>query len=404
MGVISRIIGYPLGWVIWLAYKICGSYALSLIIFTVFTKLILFPISVKTQKSSAAMSALTPKLEQLKKKYANNQEKLQEATMELYAEENINPMSSCTPLLIQLPILYGIFDVVYRPITHVLRASKEAITMATEICQNIPGYGDQRYFEQRPELYIMEAIKDPAVTEQFTSLPDGMYDKILDFNNTLFGFIDLGLTPTFHPENGWDASSIGLIAIPIICGIVQILSTFIMTRRQKKMNPAQSGQMASMNIMNYAFSFIFISIAFSYPAAIGFYWTISGILQLISTAVLNKIYTPEYVAKLLEKDKKKKKAKKKVDMMQRYQQLLAEQNGTAANSNKNGAVGAKLSDDDGVDDIKLSKSQQKDIQSKLISENRKKVEDKYKDEELTEEENRLLEEARRRQAEKYGDN
>ena len=102
---------------------------------------------------------------------------------------------------------------------------------------------------------------------------------------------------------------------------------------------------------------------------------------------------------------RKKKAKKKVDMMQRYQQLLAEQNGTAAASaaNNNGVAGAKLSDDDGFD-IKLSKSQQKDIQSKLISENRKKVEDKYRDEELTEEENRLLEEARRRQAEKYGDN
>ncbi|MDD7428537.1 MAG: membrane protein insertase YidC [Oscillospiraceae bacterium] len=405
MGVISRIIGYPLGWVIWLAYKLCGSYALSIVIFTLFTKLILFPISVKTQKSSAAMTALGPKLEQLKKKYANNQQKLQEATMELYAEENINPMSSCTPLLIQLPILYGIFDVVYRPITHILRVSSDVIDQATEICRNLVGYGDQTYFKSRPELYIIQAIHDPAVSSQFADLPDGFYDTVRNFDNNLFGIIDLGVTPTFHPENGWDAGSVGLIIIPIVCGIVQLLSTFIMTRRQKKTNPAQASQMASMNMMNYFFCIMFVAMAFASPAAIGFYWAVSGVLQLISSAVLNKIYTPEYVAKLLEKDKKKKKAKKKVDMMQRYQQLLAEQNGTAAASsaNKNGVAGAKLSDDDGFD-IKLSKSQQKDIQSKLISENRKKVEDKYRDEELTEEENRLLEEARRRQAEKYGDN
>lgn len=405
MGIISRIIGYPLGWVIWLAYKLCGSYALSIVIFTLFTKIILFPISVKTQKSSAAMTALTPKLEQIKKKYANNQQKLQEATMELYAEENINPMSSCTPLLIQLPILYGIFDVVYRPITHILRISSSVIEQATEICKNIAGYGDQTYFNSRPELYIIQAIHDPAVSDQFAALPDGFYETVKNFDNTLFGVVDLNLTPTFHPENGWDAGAIGLVLIPIICGVVQLLSTVIMTRRQKKSNPAQASQMASMNIMNYVMCIMFVAMAFASPAAIGFYWAVSGILSLISSAILNKVYTPEYVAKLLEKDKKKKKAKKKMDMMQRYQQLLAEQNGTAGNTaNKSGVAGAKLSDDDGVEDVKLSKSQQKDIQSKIIAEKRKRVEDKYKDEELTEEENRLLEEARRRQAEKYGDN
>ena len=77
MGVISQILGTVLGWIMWLVYKLCGDYALSIVIFTLITKIILFPISVKTQKNSAAMAAFSPKLEKLKKQYANNPQKLQ---------------------------------------------------------------------------------------------------------------------------------------------------------------------------------------------------------------------------------------------------------------------------------------------------------------------------------------
>lgn len=404
MGIISRIIGYPLGWVMWLAYQLCSNYALAIVIFTLFTKLILFPISVKTQKNSAAMAAFSPKLEKLKKKYANNPQKLQEATMELYAEENINPMSSCLPLLIQFPILYGIFDVVYRPITHIMRVGSDVIEQATEICKNIAGYGDQAYFQHRPEIYITQAIKDPLVTEKFASLPAEAYEKILNFNNTLFGFIDLNKTPTFSPESGWTAEAAGLIIIPILSGVFQLISSVYSNVRQKKLNPEASAQMGSMNAMMYIMPIFSVWIALSYPAGIGFYWTISAALSFVSMVVLNKVYTPEYVAKLIEKDKKKRKNKNKSSMMQRYQQLMAEQNGAAQNSSGSVARG-KLSDSDDAE-VRLSKSQQKDMESRLISENRKKFEEKYSgdNDDLSENEIKLLEEARRRQAAKYGDN
>lgn len=404
MGIISRIIGYPLGWVMWLAYQICSNYALAIVIFTLFTKLMLFPISVKTQKNSAAMAAFSPKLEKLKKKYANNPQKLQEATMELYAEENINPMSSCLPLLIQFPILYGIFDVVYRPITHIMRVGSDVIEQATEICKNIAGYGDQTYFQHRPEIYITQAIKDPLVTEKFASLPAEAYEKILNFNNTLFGFIDLNKTPTFSPEGGWTAEAAGLIIIPILSGVFQLISSVYSSVRQKKLNPEASAQMGSMNAMMYIMPIFSVWIALSYPAGIGFYWTISAALSFVSMVILNKVYTPEYVAKLIEKDKKKRKNKNKSSMMQRYQQLMAEQNGAAQNSSGSVARG-KLSDSDDAE-VRLSKSQQKDMESRLISENRRKFEEKYSDDndDLSENEIKLLEEARRRQAAKYGDN
>lgn len=105
MGFISELIGYPLGWIMWAVYALVKNYGVAILIFTFIVRLILFPLSVKQQKSTAAMAAFQPKLDKLKKQYANNPNKLQEEQMKLYAEENINPMASC------LPMFYSCFPV-----------------------------------------------------------------------------------------------------------------------------------------------------------------------------------------------------------------------------------------------------------------------------------------------------
>ncbi len=402
MKLLMEIIGYPLGWIMWLAYQICHNYAWSIVIFTLITKIILFPISVKTQKNSAAMAAFSPKLEAIKKKYANNPQKMQEAQMELYEQENINPMSSCLPMVIQLLIVYGVLDVVYRPITHILRFGKDTIAQAADICRGLEQFQNSSSFESRPELYIMQTIKNPEYAELFMNLPDNFYQKVSDFNNMLFGTVDLGSIPTLHPAV-WDASAVGLALIPILSGVFQLILSIYSNFRQKKLNPEAAKQMGSMNIMLYTMPIISVVFTFSFPAGVGFYWAISSLFSLFSTIILNKIYTPEYVQKLIEKDKLKNKKKKKSGMMERYRQMMEEQNGTVHTSGN--IVSSKSSDDDDSS-INLSKSQQKEMERKLIAEKRKKIEEKYKDdyEGLTEKEIKLIEEARIRQAKKYGEN
>ena len=116
MNLISTIIGTPLGWVMWLCYTVVRNYGVALILFTLITRLLMFPLSVKQQKSSVKMAAFGPKMRARQTKYANNKEKLSEEMTKLYQEEGYNPMSSCLPLLIQLPILYGLIDVIYNPL------------------------------------------------------------------------------------------------------------------------------------------------------------------------------------------------------------------------------------------------------------------------------------------------
>ena len=137
MQLIYEMFGYPLGFIMWGIYYLVKNYGIAILLFTLVTKILLFPLSVKQQKNTAMMSAFQPKLQALQKKYANNQQKLQEEQMKLYAEEGINPMSSCLPMLIQFPVLFGIIDVVYRPLTHIMHFSKDMIAEATLIAQNV---------------------------------------------------------------------------------------------------------------------------------------------------------------------------------------------------------------------------------------------------------------------------
>lgn len=383
MGFISELIGYPLGWIMWAIYSLVENYGIAILIFTFVIRLILFPMSVKQQKSTAAMAAFQPKLDKLKKQYGNNPNKLQEEQMKLYAEENINPMASCLPMLLQLVFLYGVFDVVYRPLYHILRIGKEGIEALKVVAA--PMFEGNTYFNARPELYILQAVNsNPDAFVGAEGVTAEMIQKIIDFNNKLFGIVDLGAIPKSVFEEGtvWNAAAIGLLLIPIVSGVIQLAMTIYSTAKQKKLNPEASAQMGSMNLMLYMMPLFSVWIAFSYPAGIGFYWICSSIVGLIQMFVLNKIYTPEYVAKLVEKDKLKKKNQKKSGIMQKYNELLQEQlkqQNAASDNNRKISSAPVVIDEETGEEVKLSKSQAKEYERKIIAE------------------------ARRRQAEMYGD-
>lgn len=387
----SKIIGFPLGLIMWLFYKITHNYAWSIVFFTLVTKILLFPLSVKQQKSAAAMTAFQPKLEKLKKQYANNQQKLQEEQMKLYTEEGINPMSSCLPLFIQFPLLYGIFDVVYRPISHIIRAEDDVISKATEICRNIftqNGGTVPAYFNARPEIYIVKEIQNAVKnnTGAFDGLNDPEFvNSVAEFNNKLFGIVDLGDIPSLHPEV-WNAAAVILLMIPIMSGVIQLFMTVYNQIRNKKMNP-DTPSMAGMNMMFYVMPLFSVWIAFKYPAGIGFYWTISSLFSCIQSILLYKIYTPEYVASLVEKDKAKRKKKARPNMMERYQQLMeeqmAQQNGGARQvPAKTGGIAVSSAADEEEDkpEVKLSKSKQKEYERMIIREARRRQAEKYGEE------------------------
>ena len=114
MGFVAKPIGYLLA----LIYKLVGNYGISLIILTVIVKLALYPLYAKQIKSTANMTDMSEKSKEIQKRYANDREKMNEEMQKLYAESGFNPMSGCLPMLIQFPIIMGLFALLRNPMKY----------------------------------------------------------------------------------------------------------------------------------------------------------------------------------------------------------------------------------------------------------------------------------------------
>ncbi len=361
MNALYDIIGVPFGYLMRFVYMLCNNYAVAIILFTVITKVLLFPVNYKTQKNAARMQLLNPKMQKLRKSYANNPQRLQEEQQKLYVEEGINPMGSCLPAFIQMFLLFGVLDVIYKPITHILGFAKD---IRVDACK-IAGTAIKNL---RCELDIMTHLsKHP---DDYISLGD-FSSKVSEFTDkyTLFG-ANLGKTPSLHPDT-WNSEAIILFCIPFLAGLAQLLSSFYSQMHQKKVNPDMQGG-GCMTFMMYFFPILSVWFAFSVPAGIGFYWIWSALFSFIITFALNHYFTPERTAAINEREKEKariyaEKHPEKKTFMQRMmeqQELLNQQQSGGQKKNS----GDKIS------------------RSEMNKYNRDKIK-----------------EARRRMAEKYGD-
>ena len=110
----QEIIVNPMAWGLnEFAHYLWGSYALAIIALTVFIKLCLLPLTVKQLQSARKQQLLQPQMQELRQRYAKDKQKLQEETMRLYRENDANPITGCLPTLLQLPILYGLYNAMY---------------------------------------------------------------------------------------------------------------------------------------------------------------------------------------------------------------------------------------------------------------------------------------------------
>ena len=112
-----ELIKIAIGWLLGFIYELVNNYGVALILFTLVIKLILLPLGLKQQK--------------LQEKYKNDQQLLSQETMKLYKEYGVSPMGGCLPLLIQLPVLFALYRVLYRPLTYMFGLADEAVAEMT---------------------------------------------------------------------------------------------------------------------------------------------------------------------------------------------------------------------------------------------------------------------------------
>jgi len=244
----------------------------------------MFPSSVSQQKGAAKTQRLQPKLRKIQEKYKGDNRKIQEETQALYQREGHNPMNAgCAPMLVQMPIIFGLIGVIYNPLTYALEIPKEYITTLTEAAKGL-----------FPELAKSRTIQLAVINhiDKLSGLiPEEFFSKIASFNFTFLG-LPLGETPDMKkPSILW--------IIPILSGITSFASSIYTYLKQKQANP-EMYKNPTMGCMTFGMPLFSTYFTFLFPVGIGIYWTASNVFAFAQTVILNYTHNPKkMIAKLM---------------------------------------------------------------------------------------------------------
>ncbi len=305
-----EIITVPFGWLLNFLYQLTDSYGLSLILFAILVQAVMLPITAKSKKSMMKMTRLQPRLNAIKEKYANDQQKQQEAIQQLQKEEGATMgCGGCLWSFVPLLILIPLYTIIREPLTNMLGASAE---VAAEIANVLGSNTKDGYWQISAAQAIFD---DPS---RFAAIP-GITEQTLAGINFEFLGIQMGALPQINIFNNtvwaWDWAHIGAVLVPLISASSQILQTQISRRMndslvtnekgiQDKEEAAKSQSAQTSKVMMWMMPLMSLWIGFSVPVALSLYWFVGGVVRTVEDTVLTKRYRKIYDAEDAERLKK----------------------------------------------------------------------------------------------------
>lgn len=277
---IFSFIGNWFGYLLWFFYELVKNYGVAIILFTIVVKLIMFPSSIKQQKSMAQNTRLAAKQKELQEKYGNDKMKLSEETQKLYEKENINPMGGCLPMILPLIVLMGIYWAVVNPLTNTLHLASSDVNAATQMLSQIPGFSGYNSFYGEIEI-----IKHFNELKEFLPFSAADMARVEFFSR---GFNMLGLDLLGTPMGSPFSSMLWLI--PVLSLVTSVGSQMITMKMQG--NTMQG----CMKWMMYLMPLFTAYIAYTVPAAVGFYWIISTVISFLQTVILQRFYNVKVIS------------------------------------------------------------------------------------------------------------
>lgn len=301
---IYNVFSIPFGYIIGFFYDLSENYILSLLLMTLCVKLILLPSSIKQQKGMVKTQRMQPKIRRIREKYAGNQQKMNEAMNELYAKEGYSSMTGgCTGLLIQFPVMMGVFAVNYRLMSYVIKIPKDIIeTLKTQVLtiQDLTAYEKSPLRLELTALSHFNELDLSGIPQQYVTEIETFIEKF-----SLFG-INLSTTPNIHMGKTL------LWLIPVLTCLTSLATGIYTYIRQKKTNPemAKNPSMGCMSLMGPVMSTYF---SFLFPASVGIYIIMSNALSFIQMIITNKVFSPKKVlAKTMVDETINRRAREKI--------------------------------------------------------------------------------------------
>ena len=290
-----EILGVPFGFLLRIIYDTIGfgNYAISIVLLTLFARILMIPTSITQQKGMAKTQRIQAKIRKIQAKYAGNQQKIQEETTALYQREGYNPMNAgCAPMIFQFVLLFGLIGAIYYPLSNFLTGISDAeIKLLSDAVANL---GNSKFANSThlSELLIIQNINDPAL-QNIAGVSEATYEAIKGVNFDFFGLFSLGDIPMNHKE-------LHIIWIIPVLSFLSSMATGIYSQiKQKKSNPAMANN-PMMGCMTFGMPLFSLYFVVNYPAGIGIYWIASSIFGFLSTVIIGHFYNPKkMIARLM---------------------------------------------------------------------------------------------------------
>lgn len=368
IGPVAKLLGYIMEGIFFVLDKIgIPNIGLSIILFTIVIYLLLMPLTIKQQKFSKLSAKMNPELQAIQAKYKNKKDNdsmmaMNEETRAVYAKYGVSPSGSCAQLLIQMPILFALYRVIYSMPAYVSKIGDTFRVLADKIIATDNGAFLQNsgvdsiansvsmYGKHIVEGNVQNGIVDVLnmlsssdmhlIAEHYdlTSLQyEGEYilsqlaangevaiKGLIDRYNSFLG-INIGNSPSFMVSQAWNAEGgiqwlmlIAAFAIPVLSAATQWINVKLMpqsSNNNKNKTDQQASMEQSMKMMNTMMPLMSAFFCYTLPAGMGLYWIAGSVVRSIQQVVINRHIDKMDIDELIKKNsakaaKKNEKLKK----------------------------------------------------------------------------------------------
>ena len=353
LGPIAKILGYLMEGIFLVLDKIgIPNIGLAIILFTIIINLLMMPLTIKQQKFSKLNTKMQPELQAIQKKYKGKNDNnsvmaMNEETQAVYAKYGVSPTGSCVQLLIQMPILFALYRVIYAMPAYVTKIknaffplvdklmAQEGSAEFVQTFKNSTMYAKQfknEMFTSGNVEYVQNTFIDClnkastaewlSISEKYPELATDVAATLehLDVYNSFLG-LNIANSPSYIIGEAIKTGSfiliIGAIAIPALSALTQWINTKLMPQASTSSNSgndATDSMAQSMKMMNTTMPLMSAFFCFTLPAGMGIYWIAGSVVRSIQQIAINKhidkMDLDAMIAKNLEKNKGKLEKKK----------------------------------------------------------------------------------------------
>ncbi|MGM9584787.1 MAG: YidC/Oxa1 family membrane protein insertase [Faecousia sp.] len=304
---LSDIVTIPFGWLLALLYHLTNNYGVAMILFAVAVQAILTPINAKAKKGMMGMSRLTPKIQDIQRRYPNDPQKQNELTQKLYQDEGVSMTGGCLWSFIPMLILIPLYTVIREPLTYILMESEETITEIIRVMKEIAPevFTKNSYYDQVSAAQAIHLYAD-----QLREAIPGISEATLKGINFMFLGINLGAIPQFNIFSStwvWNWAHIGAFLIPCLSAGSQVLQMWISQKTndsvitdekgvQDKETAKNSQANQTNQVMMWMMPLMSLWIGFTLAVGLSLYWFIGGVFRMITDPILTNHYRKIYDA------------------------------------------------------------------------------------------------------------